>query len=299
MPEIANIDHFTYGPITPALAYALSVLGSLLGLTCTARARAADSRGRRAWFLLLAAWAIGGTGIWVMHFMAMLGFGVRGSDILYDVPITIVSAVLAITFVGFGLFTAGYGRPNLFKIIAGGTLAGLGVAAMHYTGMAAMRIDGTVLYDPVLVGASIAIAVIAATVALWFTVTVHRPAAVLGSALVMGVAVCGMHYTGMFAMEVHLHRDAAPATGATAFALILPITLLVIIVVIGLIYALLAVPSDEDHAGAAFIDARIAHRSTTNGAQLSPRNPVAPPAANGRATRAARSAVARGLRRRR
>jgi NO-binding membrane sensor protein with MHYT domain len=298
MPEIANIDHFTYGPITPALAYALSVLGSLLGLTCTARARAADNRSRRAWFLLLAAWAIGGTGIWVMHFMAMLGFGVRGSDILYDVPITIVSAVLAITFVGVGLFTAGYGRPNTIKIIVGGTLAGLGVAAMHYTGMAAMRIDGTVHYDPVLVGASLAIAVVAATVALWFTVTVHRPAAVLGSALVMGVAVCGMHYTGMFAMEVHLHHTGQPATGATAFALILPITLLVIIVVIGLIYALLAVPSEEDHAGTAFLDARIAHRQASNGTQLAPGNPGTSPPPNGRATRASRSAVSRGLRRR-
>jgi NO-binding membrane sensor protein with MHYT domain len=301
MPEIANIDHFTYGPITPVLAYALSVLGALLGLTCAARARSTTHRGRRAWFLLLAAWAIGGTGIWVMHFMAMLGFGLEGSEIRYDVPITVVSAVIAITVVAVGLFTAGFGRPNAFKIILGGTFAGLGVASMHYTGMAAMRIDGTVQYDPTLVAASIAIAVVAATVALWLAVTVRRLPAVIGSAMVMGVAVCGMHYTGMFAMEVHLHTSDAPLTGATAFALILPITLLVIFVVIGLIYALLAAPSDEDQAGAAFIDARIAGRGPGNGATLPPSQPggtpLSPPAPNGQST-APRTSVARSFRRR-
>ncbi len=258
MPEVATIDHFTYGPITPILAYALSVLGALLGLTSTKRARTTTSPGRRAWFLLLAAWAIGGTGIWVMHFMAMLGFGVEGSEIRYDVPMTALSAVIAIVVVGIGLFTAGYGRPNPLKIILGGIFAGLGVASMHYTGMFAMNIDGTVHYDETLVAASVAISVVAATVALWFTVTLQRTASLIAAALVMGVAVCGMHYTGMFAMEVHLHPGDGALEGATAFALILPITLLVIFVVIGLIYALLAAPSDEDHAGADFINARMA-----------------------------------------
>jgi NO-binding membrane sensor protein with MHYT domain len=257
---MAEIDHFTYGLITPGLAYALSVLGSLLGLTCTAKARSADSAGRRAWFLLLAAWAIGGTGIWVMHFMAMLGFGVDGSEIRYDVPLTTASAIIAITVVAVGLFTAGIGRPSPLKIILGGTFAGLGVASMHYTGMAAMQINGTIDYDNMLVAASVAIAVVAATVALWFTVVVRKPIAIIGSALVMGVAVCGMHYTGMYAMEVHLHGTESALTGSTAFGLILPIVLLVIFVVIGLIYAVLTAPTDEDRAGAAYLDARIANR---------------------------------------
>lgn len=257
---MAAIDHFTYGPVTPVLAYSLSVLGALLGLTCTVRARQADTTARRAWFLLLAAWAIGGTGIWVMHFIAMLGFGVPGSEIRYDIPTTTVSAVIAIVVVGVGLFTAGIGRPHPFKIILGGTFAGLGVAAMHYTGMAAMRIDGTVRYDAQLVAASIAIAVVAATVALWFTVTVRKPVAIVASSLVMGVAVSGMHYTGMAAMEVHLHPASAPLEGSTGFALILPIVLLVIFVLVGLVYAVLAAPTAEDRAGAAYLDQRIASR---------------------------------------
>jgi NO-binding membrane sensor protein with MHYT domain len=257
---MVQINHFSYGLVTPVLAYALSVLGALLGLTCTVRARQADTAARRAWFLLLAAWAIGGTGIWVMHFIAMLGFGVPGSEIRYDVPITTVSAVIAIVVVGVGLFTAGFGRPHPVKIILGGTFAGLGVASMHYTGMAAMRINGTVVYDDRLVAASIAIAVVAATVALWFTVAVRKPIAIVASALVMGVAVSGMHYTGMSAMEVHLHDTGGPLTGSTVFALILPIVLLVIFVLVGLVYAVLAAPTAEDRAGAAYLDQRIASR---------------------------------------
>src|SRR3569833_1697492 len=77
--RVNQVHHFTYGWITPAFAFAMSVLGSLLGLVSTARARAATDRRRRAWLLVLAAWAIGGTGIWVVHFMAMIGFSVPSS----------------------------------------------------------------------------------------------------------------------------------------------------------------------------------------------------------------------------
>jgi NO-binding membrane sensor protein with MHYT domain len=255
---VTEIDHFVYGLVTPVLAYAMSVLGSLLGLTCTVQARAARSTRRRAWYLLLAAWAIGGTGIWVMHFIAMIGFGVDGSEIRYDVPITTASAIIAISVVAVGLVTAGFGRPHPLKIILGGTFAGLGVASMHYTGMAAMQIDGRVTYDDLLVAASVAIAVVAATVALWFTVKVRKAAAIIASALVMGVAVTGMHYTGMSAMTVHLHDTDETLTGSTKFGLLLPIVLLVIFVIMGLIYAVVSAPTDEDRAGAAFLDARLA-----------------------------------------
>jgi NO-binding membrane sensor protein with MHYT domain len=254
---LADIDHFTYGSVTPVLAYAMSVLGSLLGLTCTAQARAARTTGRRAWFLGLAAWAIGGTGIWVMHFIAMIGFGVDGSEIRYDVPITTASAIIAIGVVAVGLAVAGFGKPHPLKIIIGGVFAGLGVASMHYTGMAAMRFHGNVVYDDLLVAASIAIAVVAATVALWFTVTVRKTGAIIASALVMGVAVSGMHYTAMFAMTVHLDDSGSALTGSTPFGLLLPIVLLVIFVIMGLFYAVLAAPTDEDRAGAAYLDARL------------------------------------------
>lgn len=278
---MTEIHHFEYGLITPLLSYALSVLGSLLGLTCCQRVREAATPGRRAWWLILAAWAIGGTGIWTMHFMAMLGFGVVGSQIRYDIPVTAASAVIAIVVVGLGLFLVGLGRPNGLKIVAGGLLTGLGVAAMHYTGMAAMRLDGRVDYDLDRVGLSIVIAVVAATVALWLTVVVRGARAIIGSALVMGIAVNGMHFTGMSAMSVHLDPTVGTLSGATASTLLVPIVLAVIVVVIGLIYAVLAAPTDEDRAGAAYLDARLAGR-------LGP-TPEPVPARAGSARRSARA----------
>lgn len=234
------IDHFSYGAVTPTLSYTLSVLGSLLGLVCTARARAMEDTKRRARWLLLAAWSIGGTGIWVMHFMAMLGFSVAGIPIRYDLATTVASWITAVVVVGIGLFIVGFGQPNPLKIIMGGVVTGLGVAAMHYTGMAAMRMPAIVHYDQTLVAASIAIAVVAATVALWFTVTVRRGVMVLVSALVMGVAVNGMHFTGMFAMSVEPDPQPGPVTGIMPIYFVAPIALFVILVVIVLLTALIS-----------------------------------------------------------
>ncbi|MER7457822.1 MHYT domain-containing protein [Micromonospora sp. NPDC126480] len=253
---MAEINHFEYGWITPALSYALSVLGSFLGLICAGRIRTAQTGGQRAWWGTLAAFAIGGTAIWTMHFMAMLGFAVEGTRIRYDVPITAVSAAVAVAAVGIGLAVAGTGRLSVSRILAAGLLTGAGVAAMHYTGMAAMRLGGDLRYDRPRVIASIVIAVVAATVALWLAVTVRRVLAVAASALVMGVAVNGMHFTGMSALSVHLHDTQREITGAEVGTLLVPIVLGVILVVVGLVYALLAAPTDEDRAAAAYLDAR-------------------------------------------
>jgi len=151
-----HLEHFTYGALTPTLSYTLSVLGSLLGLLCTVRARAMTDRGRRARWLVLAAWAIGGTGIWVMHFMAMIGFSIPGYPIKYDIPTTIASWIIAMVVVAIGLFIVGFGKPSVIKILAAGVFTGVGVAAMHYSGMAAMRTSAVIRYDTNTVAASVA-----------------------------------------------------------------------------------------------------------------------------------------------
>jgi NO-binding membrane sensor protein with MHYT domain len=256
---MAEIHHFDHGWITPTVSYVLSVLGSLLGLICAVRLRSAPTSGWRIWWLSLAAVAIGGTGIWTMHFVAMLGFSVVGSPIRYDVGLTSASAVIAVIAVGVGLIIVFAGTKARFaRIIAGGITAGLGVAAMHYTGMAAMRLDGTVDYAIGRVALSIVIAVVAASVALWLTVTVARPMALLISALIMGVAVNGMHFTGMSAMSVYEHNPVGPLAGAKVSSLLIPIGLAVIFAVLGLGYALLSAPTDEDRAGAAYLAERLA-----------------------------------------
>ncbi|WP_106399637.1 MHYT domain-containing protein [Actinocorallia populi] len=214
-----EVHHFTYGPLTPVLAYGLSVLGSLLGLHFTTRALAATEHKERIWWLTGGSVALGGTAIWVMHFVGMLGFSVSGTSLAYEVPLTLFSAVLAVVFVGAGLFLVGFGMP----VPLGGLLAGTGVVAMHYTGMAAMNVGAETSYDPVLVVASVVIAVVAATASLFFGTRVRGWLSTLGAALVMGVAVSGMHYTGMFALNVH-SAVPGPVEGADPVHLLVPLT---------------------------------------------------------------------------
>ncbi|MGF0319551.1 MHYT domain-containing protein, partial [Nocardia fluminea] len=219
--RVLDIYHFSYGWITPVLAYFMSVTGCLLGLQCAARGRNA-TEGRVGW-LIGAAIAIGGTGIWVMHFIAMLGFTIRGAEIRYDIPLTLFSAITAMVVVGIGLFMVNKPQPTLRSLLSGGTITGLGVGTMHYTGMYAMRSSATVRYDPAIVALSMVIAVVASVVALWFTLRVKGFLATVGAALIMGVAVCGMHYTGMAAMHAHTGHQAAPGTGAEAMQLLAPL----------------------------------------------------------------------------
>jgi NO-binding membrane sensor protein with MHYT domain len=254
---MAQIHHFDHGWLTPTLSYLLSVLGSFIGLTCAVRLRSAPSRGWRIWWLSLSAVAIGGTGIWTMHFVAMLGFSVVGTPIRYDVGLTAASAVIAVVTVGLGMLIAISGEnARGLRIVIGGLLAGLGVAAMHYTGMAAMRLDGEISYSSLRVAASVVIAVVAATVAIWLALTVSRPSIIFVSALVMGIAVNGMHFTGMTAMSVHEDAPTASLTGATASSLLVPIGLAVVFGLFGLVYALVAAPTDEDRAAAAYLAGR-------------------------------------------
>ncbi|WP_239675817.1 MHYT domain-containing protein [Natronosporangium hydrolyticum] len=208
------------------MAFSIAFLGSLLGLGCTARARDAGSARRRARWLALGAISIGGAGIWLMHFMAMLGFDVPAGEVRYDPGLTALSMVIAVVTVGIGLFVVGMGRRTVPRLIFGGVLTGVGVVSMHYTGMAAMRLPGEVHYDANLVAASVAIAVVAATVALWFAVSVRRGAHLAAAALLMAVAIAGMHYTGMAAVHVELTDPLAEVSGMTSMLLIVPMTVL-------------------------------------------------------------------------
>src|SRR5580700_7892899 len=113
--RMLTVHNFSYGLLTPVLGYLMSCMGAFLGLRCTARAFAYQGWARARW-LLFAGVSIGITGIWAMHFIAMLIVGFRGD---------------------------GY-RPLLLA----GLITGLGVASMHYMGMAAMRMPGRIAYNP-------------------------------------------------------------------------------------------------------------------------------------------------------
>lgn len=222
-----SVNYYTYGPLTPGLSYAMSCLGAFTGLRCTTRARAVQGAARKRWLLLGGA-SIGLTGIWVAHFIAMLGVTIRGMTIRYNVLVTVVSLLVAAAVVCAGLLVVDGGRTQRRSLPGGGLITGLGVACLPYLGIAAMRMPGRVSYHPALLVLSILFAVAAATMALWAALRLRRAWTTLIASLVIGVAVSGMQYTGMAAVRVN--RASGPggmllggAGGTTAGSFLLPL----------------------------------------------------------------------------
>ncbi|MFE5582647.1 MHYT domain-containing protein [Kitasatospora sp. NPDC056531] len=219
MGEIHHADH---GWVTPAVSYFVACLGAFVALRSARWALISTGRSRVVW-LLFASTSLG-AGIWSMHFIAMLGFSVSGVEISYQPGLTVLSLLVAVAVVGIGLFTVGYWRSRpVLSLLIGGLTTGLGVAAMHYLGMAAMVLPGHLGYDHLTVAGSIAIAVVAATAALWAALNIRGTLAVLAAAPVMGVAVCAMHYTGMAALSVRLDYSHSTAGGVMALEFIFPL----------------------------------------------------------------------------
>jgi NO-binding membrane sensor protein with MHYT domain len=247
---VDHVHHFDLGSWLVFFAYTTSVVGSTVGLACTPLARMARTEATRVGWLALAALTIGGVGIWLMHFIAMLGFTTPGLPVRYDIGRTSLSALLAVGAVFTGLLVFGARRQySLWRLLAGGVIMGLAVALMHYAGMWALNIKGTVTYDTGLVVLSVGIAVLAATAALWFTVATDRLWLRVLAGLIMGVAVTGMHYTGMAAVRVHLDTTAPAPAGVEVFTFLLPIFVVASVALAGTITAvLMAVPAEPPPA---------------------------------------------------
>lgn len=215
-----TVDGFSYGLVTPLVAYLMACLGGALGLRCTTRSMLVNRSWRPGWLALGSA-AIG-SGIWTMHFVAMMGFQVRQAPIHYDRATTFASLGVAIVMVGVGVFIVGYRGARGTALMTGGAITGLGIASMHYLGMAGMRLNGQLEYNTLTVAASVVIAVVAATAALWAAGQVRGFLWSVGASLVMGLAVTGMHYTGMAALSVHVHNSSAPVAGDSPASLLAP-----------------------------------------------------------------------------
>jgi NO-binding membrane sensor protein with MHYT domain len=201
----------TYDPLLIALSYAISVFGAFTALQLAVAIPTAKGTALWGWVVGAAA-AMGGGAIWSMHFIAMLAFRMP-MKVSYDLSLTLASLVLAMLVTGAGLFIVGRGRPSLARLLGGGTLTGLGVATMHYTGMAAMQMPARISYSPVLFGLSLVIAVVASSAALWLAFNLRGNLQRFGSAFIMGAAVCGMHYTGMAAARITPDYQHPPAAG--------------------------------------------------------------------------------------
>jgi diguanylate cyclase (GGDEF)-like protein len=165
--------------------------------------RIATARGRAVWMWIGGGAFSMGVGIWSMHFIGMLAFSLP-IDLGFDVPITLLSLAIGILSSGFALWLVSQPQLPLWQLLTGALAMGIGICTMHYTGMAALRMQPGIDYDPALFSASLAIAVIASAAALWiaFRLRKHTPYVRLaraGAAVIMGFAIVGMHYTGMAA----------------------------------------------------------------------------------------------------
>ena len=256
-----TIDGFSYGMITPLVGYVMACLGSALGLRCTVRSLSTD-RARKPGWLALGAASIG-CGIWTMHFIAMLGFKVRETPISYAASLTFLSLLVAVVVVGVGVFIVGYLGTRPAPLLIAGVFTGLGVAGMHYLGMAAMRMNGQLAYSPAVVVVSVVIAVVAATAALWAAVSIRGFLASLGASVVMGVAVTGMHYTGMAAVSVRVDDASHTADGSSLLnvlpMLVGPLIFLVLAAAVVMFDPLLIMGDDEPR--------RPSHRKGSTGTQ--------------------------------
>jgi NO-binding membrane sensor protein with MHYT domain len=286
---VGTVHEFSNGPLNPALAYAVACLGAFLGFRCITRARAQTGFARANW-LILAAVAIGAAGNWAMHFIAMLGVTIPGQQMLYNVPLTILSMLIVIVVVGIGLFV-GYGTGNggRARLVTGGVIAGLGVACMHYLGEAAMVMPDSVHYNTILVVLSVLIAVSAGIAGLWAGIQVRGIGATIVASLIMGVAITGIHYLAMAAMEMTpglMPSTSGSAGGSFLFPLVLGISLVTFILALTLSLS----PTEDEIAADALLKSRIQAGSGglwTAASSPAVPQPVVPPQATAAADNAA------------
>jgi NO-binding membrane sensor protein with MHYT domain len=245
---MAEVEQFSYGVTNPILACVMAYVGCLLGLICAAHARTLPVGRPRARWLWASAAGIGGSGLWLMHMMAMLGFEVEGTTIRYNALLIIASLAIGVFVVAAGIFLVAYGKRSVPRLLVGGTLTGIGVTGQHLVGMAAVNINGSFTFNPRIMAVSVAISLVFSTTALWFTLAARRGVHFLAAALVMALAVTGTHYSAMVALGVDMSPMPHDVPGVEPTLFVLPILLLSIATLICLLFCGLNILGDEQFA---------------------------------------------------
>ena len=204
-PIPANQMLGTYDLRLVFLSYIVAFLASYVALDVAGRLRDVSNTAlsRRLW---IAGGSLAmGAGIWSMHFIGMLAFNMHGMVMTYDLSWTALSLLVAIFASAFALYLLTPRDMHISHMAFGGVILGLAIASMHYLGMQGMRSSMDIHYLPGLFALSIVVAIGASEAALWFAIKSNQVVAQLRfrlkviSALIMGAAIAGMHYTGMFA----------------------------------------------------------------------------------------------------
>ena len=204
----------THNPLLVLVAYLVACAASFATLDMAERVgHAEDPASRRLWRWIGATCLAGG--IWAMHFIGMLAFQAP-IEIHYDLPITLFSLLIALLASWLAMHTLSELRPSLAHYLQTAIVIGLGIAGMHYVGMAAMSSIATVYYQPTLFGLSIAVAIAASFAAMWVAGYLREGSGLLHqmlkyiAALILGAGIIIMHFTGMAALQLVLPEDSVP-----------------------------------------------------------------------------------------
>ena len=225
-----------YNALLVLFSLLVAILASYTALDLVGRISSATGRVTYLW---LTGGAVAmGLGVWSMHFVGMLAFSLP-VQMSYDIPLTLASLVIAIAASGLAMWFSS--RPTLSaqKLCSVSLVMGGGIAAMHYTGMAAMEMSPGIIYIHSLVVLSIVIAVAASGAALWIAHKLRRGGRYvrhfrIGAAVIMGIAIVAMHYTGMAAAKFPIGSVCGAAQdGLDAHQLALPI-LVITLAVLGI-----------------------------------------------------------------
>src|SRR6266853_2043353 len=218
-----------------ALSVLIAVCASYAALELAGRTTAASGRLRLAW-LACGATAMG-LGIWSMHYIGMLAFSLP-IPVLYHWPTVVLSLLAAVFASAVALFVVSRKQLGWPRALVGSAIMGSGIATMHYTGMAAMRLSAMCSYEPLLLTLSVVFAIVISLAAIWLTFHFREEARAsagwkVGCAIVMGAAIPVMHYTGMAAARFtpsSMVPDTAHAvsTSTLGFAGVSSVTLLVL-----------------------------------------------------------------------
>jgi NO-binding membrane sensor protein with MHYT domain len=258
---MVHVNEFSYGLLTPVLAFVISCLGSFLGLRCASRARASSGIYRTSW-LLLAALSIGATAIWVMHNIAMLGLSIQGQMMLYDVPTSLLSGLFAVAVVFAALLIVGFDLQSFQRLLLGGAVIGVGVLiSMDYLGMAAMRMPDAIHLNIWVVLLSVLIAVTAATFSLWAALRLSGMRTTVLASVAMAVGINGMHYTVLSSMRfVPTPGAAGMLSGATVGEFVLPLVLVISLLTLILTASIALSPTEDEIRSEAVLSERLARQ---------------------------------------
>lgn len=206
-----------------ALSYFISVAGSFIALMAARRIVGPGGR-INLYHTATAGFALGGIGVWAMHFIGMLALQLH-VGVAYSMFETLISLAAAVVATAVALAYVAAAPRRIVRLSLAGFLLGMGVVVMHYLGMFSMRFGGFIDWSYSIIGLSMLIAVVVATVALWLAFNTRTFVIRALASCVMGGAVCSMHYTGMAAASficTTVTPQAIPSGLAFVSALQLP-----------------------------------------------------------------------------